>query len=90
MGFSVSVSYNAGLRRFILMTGHTEVPKGNLGIFEGPEPWGPWKTVLYLNDTEGKQFGADDVEPNTFCSEHVQPELAESGWGGIHLGVPVG
>jgi len=53
------ISYNEGLKRYIwcqilpLPSGEPlRGPryKGGLGIFEAPEPWGPWKTAFY--DTE--------------------------------------
>ncbi len=43
----VSVSYNPGLRRYLLCTAHGPFAKGNLGIFDAPSPWGPWTTVAY-------------------------------------------
>ena len=53
VGWCMSVSYNAGLKRYILCTEHTQTIKGNLGIFEAPEPWGPWKTVKYTSNWRG-------------------------------------
>ncbi len=47
VGPHCSVSYNAGLKRYLLATEHTESHKGNLGVYEAPEPWGPWHTVAY-------------------------------------------
>lgn len=51
----IAITYNAGLERFFLTTSH--LPPGKkathtaaLGIFEAPEPWGPWRTVLYDHD----------------------------------------
>jgi hypothetical protein len=51
----ISLTYNAGLRRYILTASHR--PPGNkvthtpaLGIFDAPEPWGPWTTVYYDHD----------------------------------------
>jgi hypothetical protein len=48
----VSITYNAGLGRYILTSTHR--PPGSkathtpaLGIFDAPEPWGPWTTVYY-------------------------------------------
>ena len=48
----IAITYNAPLKRYILTTSHR--PKGNdsthtaaLGIFDAPEPWGPWTTVYY-------------------------------------------
>ncbi|MCP4004879.1 MAG: DUF4185 domain-containing protein [bacterium] len=58
VGFSLSVSYNSGLKRYILCTEHTSSFEGNLGMFDAPEPWGPWTTVAYLNRRNGTEFGA--------------------------------
>ena len=33
--------------RYLLFTNHTEFAGGNLGVFDAPEPWGPWTTVEY-------------------------------------------
>lgn len=44
-----SVVYNADLERYILITQQVSRFKehGHIGIYEAPEPWGPWKTVLF-------------------------------------------
>jgi hypothetical protein len=47
VGWNGSVSYNAGLGRYILITEHTSSGVGLAGVFEAPEPWGPWRTVKY-------------------------------------------
>ncbi len=65
-GWVMSASYNAGLRRYLLMTDHTASNRGNLGIFDAPEPWGPWTTVMYLDESQATNFGAGRIEPNTF------------------------
>ena len=41
----VQVIYNAAIERF-LMTVHRG-DQGTMGIFDAPEPWGPWTTVDY-------------------------------------------
>jgi hypothetical protein len=45
------ISYNAGLKRYLwcqTVYGSEDMRfKGGLGIFDGPEPWGPWTTVYY-------------------------------------------
>jgi len=45
------ISYNAGLKRYLwcqTIYGDDDMRfKGGLGIFDGPEPWGPWTTVYY-------------------------------------------
>jgi hypothetical protein len=47
-----SVSYNPVLKRYLLTTQQVSRYKDNnahIGIYEGPEPWGPWNTVLLEN-----------------------------------------
>ena len=48
----IAITYNAPLKRYILTTSH--LPPGveathtaALGVFDAPEPWGPWTTVFY-------------------------------------------
>ena len=45
------ISYNSGLKRYLwcqTVYGDEDMRfKGGLGIFDGPEPWGPWTTVYY-------------------------------------------
>lgn len=55
VGWNVSVSYNAPLQRYLLCTEHTQTFEGNLGLFDAPEPWGPWTTVRY--DSDWAAFG---------------------------------
>ena len=43
------VLYNAGLGRYLLITEYNITGEGNLGVFEAPKPWGPWRTVYYGN-----------------------------------------
>ena len=52
----LSVTYNAGLRRYLLTTEHTKWKCGNIGIFDAPEPWGPWTTVPYSEKFPGWTF----------------------------------
>ena len=61
VGWNLSVSYNAGLRRYLLATEHTETHAGKFGLFDAPEPWGPWTTVAY-----DESWGAGHIEVSTF------------------------
>jgi Domain of unknown function (DUF4185) len=61
VGWTVSVSYNPGLRRYLLTTEHATSGEGNIGIFDAPSPWGPWTTVLYQ-----RGFGTPHIEASTF------------------------
>jgi CubicO group peptidase (beta-lactamase class C family) len=41
----VDAVYNAGIGRYLLALGYDHA--GGWGIFDAPEPWGPWTTVLH-------------------------------------------
>jgi len=50
-----SVSYNPGINRYLLTMAHGPNADGvrKLGLFDAPEPWGPWTTVEYNNNWGG-------------------------------------
>lgn len=50
-----SVIYNPGINRYILTTAHGPHSDGirRLGVFDAPEPWGPWTTVEYNENWGG-------------------------------------
>ena len=73
-GWCMSASYNPGVGRYILCTEHTESSKGNLGIFDAPDPWGPWTTVEYIDG-----WGKGHVEMNTFFWSYPTKWLSEDG-----------
>ncbi len=56
VGWNLSATYNAGLGRYLLCTEHDRTFQGNLGIFDAPQPWGPWTTVEYEQNWGG--FGS--------------------------------
>jgi hypothetical protein len=41
----VDAVYDPGLRRYLLAVSYDH--NGNWGLFDAPEPWGPWTTVLH-------------------------------------------
>lgn len=44
--YRTSVSYNAGLKRYLLcQAGADATVRAGFGIYDAPEPWGPWTTV---------------------------------------------
>jgi hypothetical protein len=47
----MAVSFNAGLKRYLLTT-MTIDRRGWLAIYDAPEPWGPWTTVLFQQDQQ--------------------------------------
>lgn len=74
VGWSINVSYNSKLERYFLTTEHTESHRGNLGIFDAPEPWGPWTTVLYDNS-----WGEGFIPLNTFYWNFANKWLSKDG-----------
>ena len=44
----IQVVYNAAIRRYLLTVHRGD--QGTLGIFDAPEPWGPWTTVAYYDN----------------------------------------
>jgi uncharacterized Ntn-hydrolase superfamily protein len=58
----IAITYNAPLGRYILATSHQTGTKAThtaaLGVFEAPEPWGPWAT-LYYDDHWSVEDGKD-------------------------------
>jgi hypothetical protein len=59
--YRVTVSYNAGLKRYLLcQSGADTRVKAGFGVFDAPEPWGPWTTVAYVPNW--------DVSPGETCS----------------------
>ena len=61
-GWVCSVSYNGGLKRYILMVEHSMGSQGYLGVYEARQPWGPWFTVHFATEP----FGAWHVPANCF------------------------
>lgn len=69
------ISYNAGLKRHLWCQIHPESTdprgpryQGGFGIYEAPEPWGPWRTVFY---TEAWDMGPGESSslPTKWMSE---------------------
>jgi hypothetical protein len=64
--------YHAKIKRYLLTTHHGDYV-GRFGIFDAPEPWGPWTTVAYYNDWGG----LGDIEggmPHTFPTKWISDD----------------
>ena len=58
-----SISYDAGLKRYLwcqTLPGEDARFSGGFGIYDAPDPWGPWATVYYTEHW--------DVGPGDTCS----------------------
>ncbi|MGC1509087.1 hypothetical protein [Ketobacter sp.] len=49
VGWCLSASYHPATDRVLLATEHDISHQGQLGVFESPNPWGPWSTVEYYS-----------------------------------------
>ena len=70
------ITYNAGLKHYLWCqilpeSADTRGPRfqGGFGIYEAPEPWGPWHTVFY---TEAWDTGPG--ETSTFPTKWMSPD----------------
>jgi CubicO group peptidase (beta-lactamase class C family) len=57
MCYRSGITYNPGLKRYLWCQIHPESKhpqgsrfQGGFGIYEAPEPWGPWRTVYYTKN----------------------------------------
>jgi CubicO group peptidase (beta-lactamase class C family) len=58
--YRTQVSYNAGLKRYLLcQSGADRTVRAGFGIYDAPEPWGPWTTVEHT--------ATWDVPPGESC-----------------------
>jgi hypothetical protein len=86
----ISMTYNSALKRYIMTASHRvgEGPHNpSLGVFEAPEPWGPWRTVYY----DDHWAGNDQVYHHKFPTKWMSPDgktmwLLYSGLGGNNYG----
>ncbi|HLT94300.1 MAG TPA: hypothetical protein VKZ56_07045 [Membranihabitans sp.] len=74
VGWCISVSYNSALDRYFLISEHSETHRGNMGIFDAPELWGPWTTVCYQS-----KWGEGHIPLNTFYWNFSNKWLSEDG-----------
>jgi CubicO group peptidase (beta-lactamase class C family) len=72
------VSFNPALKRYLLCQVHPEGDArfaGGFGIYDAPEPWGPWTTVYFTDSW--------DVGPGESCS--FPPKWMDSSGTGAYL-----
>jgi hypothetical protein len=66
-----AITYDAALNRFFLSCFHTG--PGQLGIFDAPEPWGPWTTVAYYENW-GNMTGTGEGLSCEFPAKWISPD----------------
>lgn len=65
VGWTISVSYDQTIKKFVLMTEHDETMQGKLGIFVADAVDGPWRTVAYYQSW-ASEIGLAPVGLRTF------------------------
>ena len=63
----VDAVYNPGIKRYLLAVGYNH--GGGWGIFDAPEPWGPWSTAFHTEDwglggTHGYRLPSKWISPD--------------------------
>ncbi len=69
---TTGVVYHPAIKRFILTSFHTG--PGQLGIFDAPQPWGPWTTVAYYED-----WGRMGIEGHGLNCDFPQKWMSDDG-----------
>jgi hypothetical protein len=57
VNWGYQVAYNPGIKRYLLTVRRVDSAggeEGAWGIFDAPEPWGPWTTVAYYDDWDSE------------------------------------
>lgn len=74
--YRTNVTYNSGLKRYLLcqvfpQSQHSQGPRfqGGFGIYDAPEPWGPWSVVF---ETENWDVGPG--ESNSFPTKWMSED----------------
>jgi hypothetical protein len=71
--YRTQVSYNAGLKRYFLyqpVPGETNTRfQGGFGLYDAPEPWGPWTTVYFT-----KLWDVAPGENGNFPTKWMSPD----------------
>lgn len=65
-------AYCSGIHRFLLTCYHSG--PGQLGVFEGEKPWGPWRTIAYYEN-----WGGMGVEGEGLSCEFPQKWMSADG-----------
>lgn len=86
MCYRTGISYNAGLKRYLWCqihpdSQHAQGPRfqGGFGIYEAPEPWGPWTTVFFTREWDVGPGETSSFPTKWMSSDGTQLHLLFSG-----------
>jgi CubicO group peptidase (beta-lactamase class C family) len=66
------ISYDAGLKRYLwsqIIPGGDTRKQGGFGVYDAPQPWGPWTTVYFTED-----WDVGPGESNSFPTRWMSPD----------------
>jgi hypothetical protein len=76
MCYRNGITYNAGLKTYLWCqihpdSKHAQGPRfqGGFGVYEAPEPWGPWRTVYFT-----RNWDVGPGETSSFPSKWISPD----------------
>jgi hypothetical protein len=76
------MTYNSALKRYLFTTigeGKDTRFAGGFGIYDAPEPWGPWTTVYYTNHWDTGPGESCSFPSNWFSADGTTAALVFSG-----------
>jgi hypothetical protein len=76
------ITYNAGLRRYLwsqTLPGGDARFKGGFGVYDAPEPWGPWTTVYYTEHWDVGPGESSSFPTKWMSSDGTELHLVFSG-----------
>jgi hypothetical protein len=81
--YRTHVTYNAGLKRYLMnsiMPGPVNTRfQGGFGVYDAPEPWGPWTTVYFTKMWDVAPGEAQHFPPKWMSTDGRTMHLITSG-----------
>lgn len=82
------ISYNAGLKRYLwcqVLPGKAPRFEGGFGIYDAPEPWGPWTTAYFAERWDVGPGETSSIPPKWISSDGHVAHLVFSGNDGFSV-----
>ncbi len=80
--FRSGISYNPGLKRYLwcqILPGESPRFEGGFGIYDAPEPWGPWTTVYFIEQWDVGPGETSSIPPKWISPDGLIAYLVFSG-----------
>jgi hypothetical protein len=65
VNWGIHCVYHPTLQRYLLSVRHGSDTSGLWGLFEGPHPWGPWKTIAYGTELPSWTYAPTPGDPHS-------------------------